>query len=289
VDTRKFAESQRQALETLLEDTSHAVRQALLVQFRDRGPEGAAFLRSLASRPDQQLAGHASWYLRELNLADPVSEFREFIRSLNYELETGALLLSRTVNADLDVGGCCSQLATMAARCRDLIAEPATSREKCRILNRVLFHEYGFRANAEDYADPLNSHLDQVLLRRKGIPISLSMVYLVVGERAGIPLEPVALPGHFVVGCYEETAPFFVDPFNAGLFLSAQEVFALIRGNNATPSIADLAPTPVREVLCRCCRNLVNHYTVAHQPEQAQLFASFVAEFESTHERHASS
>ena len=288
VETLKFAESQKKALETLLEDTSPAVRQALLAQFTHHGKESVAFLQGLTGRSDRQLANQASWYLRELHLADPVGEFREFIRSLSYELETGALLLSRTVNADLDVGACCTQLATMAARCRDLIAEPATSREKCRILNRVLFHEYGFRGNAEHYADPLNSHLDQVLRRRKGIPISLSMVYLFVAERAGIQLEPVGLPGHFLVGCYEEAAPFFIDPFNAGLFLTAEDVFALVREHKTKPSIADLAPTPVREVLCRCCRNLVNHYASGNQLEQAQLFASFVAEFDSTHERHAS-
>ena len=61
----------------------------------------------------------------------------------------------------------------------------------------------------------------------------------------------------------------------------------MVRKHSVSPTIADLAPTPVREVLCRCCRNLVNHYTVANDPDHARLFAEFVAEFESTHERHA--
>jgi regulator of sirC expression with transglutaminase-like and TPR domain len=289
VEAQKFAESQRIALEALLDDPSPAVRQALLAQFAQNSRESVSFLQGLAHHPNRQLAWHASWYLRELNFADPVGEFRQFIRSLNYELETGAILLSRTVNPGLDVGACCSQLEAMAARCRELIAEPATAREKCRVLNRVLFHEHGLRGNAEHYADPLNSYLDQVLIRRKGIPLSLSIVYLLVAERVGLQLEPVGLPGHFLVGCYEEAAPFFIDAFNAGLFLTAGEVFALLRESNLKVSIVDLAPTPVREVLCRCCRNLVNHYTAANHPETARLFAGFVAEFESTHERHASS
>ncbi len=248
-----------------------------------------SFLQEMARHANRQLAWHASWYLRELKFADPVGEFRDFIRSLNYELETGAILLSRTVNPGVDVGACCSQLESLAARCRELIAEPVTVREKCRILNRVLFHEFGLRANTQHYTDPLNSFLDQVLIRRKGIPISLSIVYLLIAERVGLPLEPVALPGHFVVGCYEETVPFFIDPFNTGLVLTASEVFDRLRESDLKPSIVDLAPTPVREVLCRCCRNLVSHYRGANLPEPAQLFADFVAEFESTHERHASS
>lgn len=285
-----FSESQRAAFTALLDDTSPVVRQTLLSEFARHPHASMAFLQPLTRHPNSQLAWHASWYLRELDIANPISEFREFIRSLNYELETGAILLSRTVNTNLDVGHCCSQLDVMASRCRELIAAPAGVREKCRIINRVLFHEYGLHGNTEHYTDPLNSYLDQVLLRRKGIPVSLSIVYLLVAERLGLHLEPVGLPRHFLVGCYDEAAPFFIDPYNAGLFLSADNVFGLIKEDRSSPppSVIDLAPTPVREVLCRCCRNLVNHYTAANQPAQARLFAGFVSEFESTHERHAS-
>ena len=229
MEAKKFTTAQRKALEALLDDSSPTVRAALLAQLARHGQESVDFLRALARQPNRLLALHAARYLRELNFSDPVGEFRTFIRSLNYELETGALLLSRTVNADLDVGACCAQLDTLAARCRELIAEPATAREKCRVLNRVLFHEHGLRGNADHYTDPLNSFLDQVLIRRKGIPLSLSLVYLLVAERVGLQLEAVALPGHFMVGCYEEDVPFFIDPFNAGVFLTAGEVFILLR------------------------------------------------------------
>lgn len=287
MEAKKFTPAERKALTVLLDDSSPAVRQALLAEFAGHGRESLDLLRELARQPNRVIALHAAWYLRELNFSDPVGEFRRFIRSLNYELESGALLLSRTVNPDLDVGACCVHLDAMAARCRELITEPATSREKCRVLNRVLFHEHGLHGNADDYTDPRNSFLDQVLTRRKGLPISLSIVYLLVAERLGLQLEAVALPGHFMVGCYDEGVPFFIDPFNAGALLTAGEVFILLRKNGSHAAISDLAPTPVREVLCRCCRNLVLHYTAAHEPGRASLFAGFVAEFESTHSRHA--
>lgn len=289
MEALKFTAAERKALESLLDDPSPSVRAALLGQFNRHGRESVELLRYLAHQPNRVLALHAVSYLRELNFSDPVTEFRGFIRSLNYELETGALLLSRTVNPALDVGACCLQLDALADRCRQLIAEPATAREKCRVLNRVLFHEYGFCGNTDHYTDPLNTYLDQVLTRRKGIPISLSIVYLLVAERAGLSLSAVGLPGHFMVGCYEEPVPFFIDPFHAGIFLNAGEVFALLRAGSVNASVADLAPTPVREVLCRCCRNLVNHCLAAGEPERARLFAEFVAEFESTHARHAPS
>jgi len=287
VDAAPFTLSQQKALGQLLDDPAPAVRQALRTLFASRGPEFAPLLRELARQPDRELAGHAARYLHELNLPEPVEEFRQFIRSLNYELETGAILLSRTVNAELDVGACCLQLDAMAARSQELLTEPATARQKCRLLNRVLFHEYGLRGNAEHYTDPLNSFIDQVLIRRKGLPISLSIVYLLVAERMGLALEPVALPGHFLVGCYAEVVPFFIDPFHGGLLLSVDDVIALARPDGGPAEFADLAPTPVREVLCRCCRNLAHHYAAAALPDLASLFAGFVAEFESTYERHA--
>ncbi len=287
METSTFTVEQRKALEGLLDDPSASVRSALLAHFTRHGRESVTFLRCVSSQPNRALAVHANRYLRELNFSDPVTEFRGFIRSLNYELETGALLLSRTIHPDLDIGASCSLLDRMAARCRELIAEPVAARDKCRVLNRVLFHEHGFHGNTEHYADPLNSFLDQVLIRRKGIPLSLSLVYLLVAERIGLSLEPVGLPGHFLVGCYSEDVPFYIDPFNAGRLLSAGEAVVMLRKQSLHPTLADLAPTPIREVLCRCCRNLVNHYTVANDHERARLFAEFVAEFESTYERHA--
>ena len=287
VETVKLDEARQQALRDLLDDSSPSVRKALLAHFAALGPDALHFLQATARGHHRVLARHAAWFLEELKFSDPVAEFRGFIRSLNYELETGALLLSRTVMPQLDVGACCTTLDAIAARCRELISEPASTRQQCRIINRVLFHEWGFHGNVEHYTDPLNSLLDQVLIRRTGIPLSLSIVYLLVAERLGLALEPVGLPGHFIVGCFEDSPPFFVDPFDKGVFLDPDEIFSLLRANQITPQVTDLAPTPVREVLCRNCRNLVNHYTATGDAERARLFASFVTEFETTHERHA--
>jgi regulator of sirC expression with transglutaminase-like and TPR domain len=285
VDHANLDEARQEALRGLLDDPSPLVRRALLAHFLALGPGAMPFLQETARSSNRPLARHAAWFLEELKFADPVAEFRGFIRSLNYELETGALLLSRTVTPALDAGACCTQLDQLAARCVELITEPATTREKCRIINRVMFHEWGFHGNIQHYTDPRNSFLDQVLARRTGIPLSLSIVYLLVAQRLGLALEPVGLPGHFIVGCFEQAVPFFVDPFDKGVFLDPDEVFTLLRANHVAPNDTNLAPATVREVLCRNCRNLANHYTSAGDTEHARLFASFVEEFETTYER----
>jgi regulator of sirC expression with transglutaminase-like and TPR domain len=289
VEIVTLSAAQREAFLSLLDDTSPAVRRALLVHFGQLGTAAAPFLETVSRGSNRVLARHAAWFLDELKFSDPVAEFRGFIRSLNYELETGALLLARTVTPSVNAGDTCTALDAIATRCRELIVEPSSAREKCRVLNRVLFHEWGFHGNVEHYTDPRNSFLDQVLTRRTGIPISLSVVYLLVASRLGLELEPVGLPGHFIVGCFADDLPFFIDPFDRGVFRDAEEIFDLLRANNIVPKASDLAPTPVREVLCRSCRNLVNHYTAAGEPERAKLFAHFVEEFEATYEKHAKS
>ena len=287
METPTLSAAQKEALRGLLDDPSPRVRRALLAHFLQLGAGAGSFLQEISRGPHRILARHASWFLEELKFADPIAEFRGFIRSLNYELETGALLLARTVSPLLDAGTCCGTLDAIAQRCRELTVEPTSTREKCRIVNRVLFHEWGFHGDGENNHDPQHSFLDQVLRRRAGTPLSLSIVYLLVAERLGLELEPVSLPGDFVVGCYTDRQPFFIDPFERGVFRSADEMFAQLRSHQIAPKATDLAPTTIREVLCGSCRHLAQHYQTHGDPGRALLFAGFVEEFDATYARHA--
>lgn len=288
MDDKQASFPQGEALVSLLDDPSPTVRKALLDYFTAQGAPAADFLKGLSKGKNRMVAWHARWFLTELKFNDPVAEFKGFIRSLHYELETGALLLGRTVYPEIDIGASCEELDAIAKRCRELLLDPSSDRETCRVINRVLFHEYGFRGNVENYTDPDNSFLHRVLERRKGIPISLSIVYLLVARRLGLELEPVGLPGHFMIGCYSGDLPFFIDAFEQGRLRDAEEIFDFLRARDLSPKLTDLAPTPIREVLCRCCRNLVNHYTAANDDARARLFGDFVNEFDATLERHSS-
>ena len=80
--------------------------------------------------------------------------------------------------------------------------------EICSVMNRVLFHEYGFRGAGKDFENPQNSFLHRVLERRKGLPITLSVIYILIARRLGFDLEPIGLPGRFMVGCFSDERPF---------------------------------------------------------------------------------
>ena len=77
-------------------------------------------------------------------------------------------------------------------------------REYCTIINRVLFHEQGFRGAGKKFENPDNSIVHKVLKSKQGLPITLSLIYILVARRVGLDLEPIGLPGRFMVGCFSE-------------------------------------------------------------------------------------
>jgi len=278
-----------QALEHLLDDPSPKVQAAVQAELQRQGAGGVQLLQRIireAKAVEQVQA--AKRLLAELAAPEPAEDFARFIQGLNYELETGLLMLNRVVEPTLDIAEVREQLNSMARRVRELAPAPYAPLELCRTLNRVLFHEWGFRGNIEDYEDPRNSFLTTVLARRKGIPLSLSAIYLLVAERVGLELAPIATPGHFMVGYLGEGDSFFIDVFARGHLLMPEELESQLESQQITQPYQYLQPAPIGEVLCRACRNLVNHYTVKNQMAQAQLFTRFVRMFQETH-RQASS
>ena len=275
------------ALLGLLDDDSPFVQKALAEELKRLSGSGEAFLREISQGLDASLAVRARELLNELGWADGVQAFLEFIRSLKYELETGWFLLDRAVYPTCDIAACHLFLDEIAERCRELMTPPTSAREQCRIMNRVFFHEYGFRGATKDFSDPENSFLHKVVERRRGLPITLSVIYLLVARRIGMELEPIGLPGRFMVGCFTEEPPFYIDVWAGGRFREAHELEAFLGDSPSDQSGGYLLPVTVAETLSRGCRNLAMHYRQAGNTELAGLFLRFVSEFDSALRREA--
>src|SRR5262245_22298625 len=125
-----------------------------------------------------------------------------------------ALMLARDEYSGLDVEGYLAELNAMAGEAKSYVRGDLVARVTA--LCRYLFHELGFRGNTQDYYDPRNSYLNQVLDRRTGIPISLSAVAMIVGKRAGISVVGVGLPGHFVAKAVDGAREVIFDPYHGG-------------------------------------------------------------------------
>lgn len=280
-----MTENERLALFSLIDDPSPFVRKALLNTLGEMGRDGLDLLQEAVDGPNRILSWHAARLLSELQTSDPAQEFRTFIKEMNYEMESGWLMISRVAYPGLDIGDICQRLDAIASRCSELLVKPTTAREQCLVINRVLFHEMGFRGNSERYTDPDNSFINRVLETKRGLPITLSVLYLLIGQRLGIPIEPISAPGHFVVGCFDEQAPFYIDPFERGKFLTAGQMLKRIEEITLAPNIGHLAPASTHETLARICRNLAQHYSDNRDSSMAELFQDFLQEFKEAYEK----
>ncbi len=284
---RIVSEERERALVALLDDESPVVQRHLLLELKRLEDIGLSLLRNVIREGPPPAVTSAKNLLGQLEGPDRAAEFVAFIRSLRYELETGMLLLNRVIKPDLDVGPIQRQLDRIAGRCEELMPKPGLPFEQCKVLNRVIFHEYGFRGNMEDYEDPLNSFLGAVLRRRKGIPISLTVLYLLISQRCGLELEAISLPHRVMVGCFREGAPFYIDTFERGRFRSLEEIHTFMEANHIPDPHRYVAPATVAEILCRSCRVLSRHYALKNNRRMALVFAGFVREFDSAYRRHA--
>jgi regulator of sirC expression with transglutaminase-like and TPR domain len=130
-------------------------------------------------------------------------------------------------------------------------------------LREYLFVEQGFAGNHDDYYDPRNSFLNDVLDRRQGIPITLSLVLMEVGKRLGLAIEGIGLPGHFIAGARLDDSQILLDPFNGGALLTPEECEGLVGsvlGREVTLSTEHYAPVSGRQLLTRMLANLKGAY-----------------------------
>lgn len=168
-----------------------------------------------------------------------------------------ALCLAREEYTDVDVDGYLGELAAMAHDVRPRLRGGLPARVKA--LSRFLFHEMGFRGNTQAYYDPRNSYFNQVLDRRTGIPLTLSLVALSVGVRAGLTVEGVPLPGHFIARAVEGDEVVLFDPFHGGRLLTPPQCSKLVEQVTGEPfeATADaLGPAPTVLMLVRLLTNL---------------------------------
>lgn len=208
-----------------------------------------------------------------------VQAFTAAALSPDPDLAVAALLIARVEYPELDAGRYLAQLDFIGgeARRRLSAALPAADtphdvdedrHARVVALNAYLFDELHFAGNEADYGDPRNSFLNQVIDRRTGIPITLSLVYMEIARRAGLPVEGVNFPGHFLLRCRARPELMYaedliIDPFHGGALLS-RELLARQSGTR------DLPRATKPQILSRMLINLKRVYLGMQSLPQAR-------------------
>ncbi len=188
------------------------------------------------------------------------------------DLAEAALLIAEDAYPGLDLDAYRQRLEDLAEPLRADWQEYAPLEEFVAKLNGHLFGEMGFRGNREAYYDPRNSYLNEVLDRKLGLPITLSVVYMEVARRLGLTVVGIGLPGHFIVSAERDGNSLLLDPFNGGEILGLEDCERLVEdayGDSVPFSEALLAPVRKRQILTRMLTNLKRTYLMTGEVEAA--------------------
>lgn len=271
---KTLTESEIKALIHLLGDddikTAQIARQRLIESRQEAQP----FLEDARTSLDPHVRTRVYSILERLRLDELGERFRHFaaMPSAWIDLEEGAFLIAESGYPTINRQHYRDMLDTMAQDFKARMEEQGLKgRELIEALNHYFFEELGFTGNRESYYDADNSYLNQVLDRRLGIPISLSLIYLLLARRLRIPVVGISMPGHFLLQ-YNDSL--FIDAFEKGQLLNRGECVQFLMTNGFGFHPAYLSPTPTRFMLVRMLTNLIQIYST-QDPDRADSLSAF--------------
>lgn len=195
----------------------------------------------------------------------PLQYFASLVAEDNsLALTEAAVSVAQDEHPGLDAQAVLSEIDQLAERLNRRIPADAAPLQRLRMLNQYFFTELGFAGNVNDYYDPRNSYLHQVLATRRGIPITLALLYMEIASQVGLPARGVSFPGHFLVKLRLPKGEVVIDPFT-GRSLSREELDERLApyrrrqgllGDHEVPLGLFLQAATSREVLARLLRNL---------------------------------
>ncbi len=267
------------ALYSLLDDPQVTVQKAVRDRILALGEDAVAGLRELS-----EVHGN----LHQDVVRDLVNEIRSStaLRRLGREfdgpeepvdLEEGAFILSKFGFPEINTALYQRRLDDMAADIRVLAGGRAAPLDVFMKLRSYLFSDLGFIGNREDYYNPNNSYINKVIDYRKGIPITLSVLMLVLGKRLGLTLNGIGMPMHFLIQYDDGSRMFFVDAFNSGIIITRDQCRLMLSSSGIRLTPEMLAPVTTRDIIERMWRNLYLAYQQQGDEDETARVAEILA------------
>lgn len=213
-----------------------------------------------------------------------VGEVISFFRSSEKDVEQGAFLVARFAYPDVNFKHYSEMIELMAVDLRKRIYTCESFQDIVEAVNKFFFVEKGFRGNSENYYEPDNLFINRVIDRRLGIPITLSLVYILVGRKANLPIYGVGIPGHFVVRYESNGYEIYVDPFNGGRLMTRSDCEKLISQLGYSQSEEYFARAEPEFIVKRMFGNLALAYKNSGYLDKANKIVEIIKLIEATDE-----
>ena len=210
-----------------------------------------------SQQTDSDEEGVESGTIRELAR----KRFQRLAENLKLEdLTEIALAMSQQNRPGLDLAESREALADLVSGFQQMIAaqKPSSAKDYARNLCHFLYEQQGFAGNQEAYYDPDNSYLDRLLHLRRGIPISLALLYIHIGRKVGLDVQGIGFPGHFLIGVYQDDERALLDPF-AGRLITQVGLLELLKQQRGAAAVLDetlLQPASASDIVIRMVNNL---------------------------------
>lgn len=245
----------------LLDDRDPFVADRVSERLEELGVEAVPFLEMATRSENLTLKTRALDILGRIAPRQLAEAFRDLCRTPDdINLEKGILLLMQFGRPSADPEQVCRQLDELAESLAPKINPEEPASQILEQLTNYLFRQQGFHGNQDNYIDPDNSYFDTVLKNKTGLPITLSSLCILLGQRLNIPIVGVGLPYHFIAQYNSAPDSILFDPFNKGRILTREKCSEMVRGFGIEFEDHYLIPVTHREILTRMIQNLVNVY-----------------------------
>lgn len=198
-----------------------------------------------------------------MELSPGLSRFADVVGRDDFTLDEAALLIGAWEYPERDLADYREMLDRLASEVLPAVKRADDGIGRAQAISDHLFNRHGYAGNTDDYYDPRNSFLCDVIDRRTGIPISLSVLYLEVARRVGVLAQGVNFPGHFLVRVAIEDAWLFLDPFSRGRILQTADLEQLLRKTTSPNAVLEpsvIAAASKRQIVARILVNLAGIY-----------------------------
>ncbi len=269
--------SEIKSLIKLLDDDDEKIFQTARERLLSHGERIIPFI------PLQNAAGSAlDQRLESIREAVLRSYFKNAIKNLvrtsegDFDLEEGVFLIARMRYFDLNIAPYISQLNEYAYQLKEKLISVTDQTEILRRTISFFVEEKGFTGNQSDYYNEDNHYINRVLETKSGIPITLSIVYLLIGKRIDLPINGIGLPGHFTLRFSFGSTNVYFDPFNDGKILSRADCETMVQNLGFTFTEDYLHPVSNKQILERMFRNIILSLEKKQETGRIETFRQFI-------------
>jgi len=266
--------AQKEALVKLLGDDDPETVRLVKEQLAAAGEESLADLRDLVAGDDARVSGHVREVINQISGREAVGEFSLLCHFFGdgIDLEASCLALARAIEPGVCTRSCGHRLNHWGRLALAKIAGAVSNRERVVILTGFLAGELGFHGNTDRYYAEENSLLPRVVAMRAGIPLTLTLLYMMVGSRAAMKIDGINLPGHFIARHGE----IFFDPFHGGRILSRRDVEDILLRQGLELRDCHFQTATPRQILLRMLANLRYVYDLNGEQNKRELVRAWM-------------